>query len=256
MALNVRSAGKVNRGLAIGLSGEPGAGKTTLAATFPSPLFVDLEGGTFVLGEDSDVPVQDVRPAEGVLRQKAFMGTIHDIAKVKDLPYKTIVVDSWSRLSDWLVDDILKEDGRAQSLMQAMGGYGKGRDAHVTRTGQIVTALTWLQENRNVHVVYIMHSKMGMVDLPDAESYSRFGHEGVKESTKRVMMACDVVAVLRQEFFVEKAKGDDRTLVSGSGERELFTGSHPGWECKSRFHDGPVVLQVKRGENPFASFMK
>lgn len=99
--------------------GRPGAGKTHFAATFPDPVFIDLENGILTVGAVRmrlglpDCPV--VQPAtwrqviailqnpEGVLRD-AFRGT-----EWQDYPFKTIVVDTVSTLEDLVLREILRE---------------------------------------------------------------------------------------------------------------------------------------------------
>ena len=43
--LNI-TRGKVNRAQKVAIYGSEGIGKTTLAAAFPDPVFIDTEGGT------------------------------------------------------------------------------------------------------------------------------------------------------------------------------------------------------------------
>lgn len=250
--LNVRKAGERDRGTMIGITGQPGAGKTTLAATMPRPLLLDAEGGGWVLAEQG-TDVHDDWELRAQCRGKEFLALLREL---KDSDYATIIIDSWTRVSEWLEQDILDEDGRAESLMSALGGYGKGRDAHVSRTAQVIETLQWLQNRRRMNVVWILHTKLGQVDLPSGESYSYFGNEGVKDSTKRVLMACDEVAMLRQRVDVVKGKGETTGKARGKGERELFVGPYPYMDTKSRFIREPQTIAVEWGVNPFGHALK
>lgn len=245
--LKVHQAGSRERGVMVGLTGLPGAGKTTLAATFPKPLLLDMEGGGWVLSEQGTA-VHDEWECRTEGRQKEVLAVLREVA---DAGYETLILDSWTRLSGWLEQDILDEDGRAESLMSALGGYGKGRDAHVARTMKVIEALQWLQERRRMHIVIVLHTKLGQVDEPDGSSYSFYGNEGVKDSTKRVLMACDEVAMLRQRINLVKEKGSSKAKVSGDGRRELYRGPRAYAETKSRFIRDPQTVEVPWGQNPF-----
>ena len=234
----------------IGLTGQPGAGKTTLMSTFPSPLILDLEGGSWVLQEQG-TPVHNEweHPKQG--RLKELLGILREVAKTD---HKTICIDSWTRLSTWIEQDILDEEPRASALNNCFGGYGAGASAHAKRTEQVLEALGWLQQHKGMHIVLSMHTKLGTVDQPSGETYTVFGTEGVKQSSARVVMACDMVAQLRQVVDVIQ-KGTGKAKAVGQGERELFTGSAPYIDVKSRWHRGPTVIPVVWGENPFAKEM-
>ena len=248
--LKTHRPGAYERGVMVGLTGQPGAGKTTLAATLPGPVLVlDAEGGGFVLeGQGGDVSVHD----EFALRPKRRLDELLDLLhEIRATDYKTVVLDSWTRVSEWIEADILEEDGKAESLMNACGGYGKGRDAHVSRTAMLLESLKVLQEAERKHIVWILHTKIGQVDLPTGEAFSYFGNEGVKDSTKRVLMACDEVAMLRQHVQVVTKSGEKAGKARGKGERELFCGPYPYCDTKSRFIDEPTTIRVERGVNPF-----
>lgn len=250
MGLHVEVAGGRDRGLMVGLTGQAGAGKTTLAATWPKPLVLDLEGGSWVL-EASGTAVHKTwaQPKGG--RLKELLGVLRDVAKTD---FATVVVDSWTRLDTWIEKDILEEYGD-QSLSQVDGGYGKGQGIHKARTLQVIQALQWLQETRSKHVVWIMHSLVRDENLPSGESFSRYTHEGNKSSVSQVVQACDVVALLRQSITVVGQKGKTAGKARGQGDRELLTGSVPYCDVKSRFHSGSAIIPVEVGACPFTDIL-
>ena len=254
MGLSVTKAGERKRGVMVGLTGRSGAGKTTLAATFPKPLLLDLEGGSWVLSrQGTDVHAGwDLKPQH---RQDEFMNVLRDVAGLPAGTYESVLVDSFTKLSEWIELDILEEDGSAESLNQAFGGYGRGGDAHAKRVGEVLKGLTFLQNSRGMHVVWIMHTKIGTEDLPTGESYASYGTQGNKKSAERLVMACDVVALLRQKVTVVDQKKNEAGKARGKGERELFVGSAPYADTKSRFHDKQLTLDVPMGVNPLADIL-
>jgi len=112
-----------------------GSGKSTLASQFPSPLFLDLEGG---------LNYMDVARTPLIKDSETFYKYILELAKEPMGEYKTIVVDSL----DWLVRKLSEkiagvgydESGNKvaglvaldktlkNNLMDANGGWGKAKE--------------------------------------------------------------------------------------------------------------------------------
>src|SRR4051812_4997929 len=97
-ALNVQSPQEVVPYLNLLIYGEPGAGKTYLAATAQdseatSPiLFLDVEGGTVTIRRRKDVDVVKVRSMQQVeeIHNKLYADT--------ERYYKTVIIDSLTEL--------------------------------------------------------------------------------------------------------------------------------------------------------------
>ncbi len=68
------------------LWGDSGVGKTTLSLQFPAPVFIDLEGGTELYGDDFDFDVLHASTADEVMKAVQWLLTHAH-------PYKTLVID-------------------------------------------------------------------------------------------------------------------------------------------------------------------
>jgi len=91
------------------LYGEPGSGKTTLAATFPSPFFIDTDKGGRTL-KDRGIPA--IKLIDG---SKTFDEVMDILKQLKEktgifenLKVETLVIDGITALADFLMTDILK----------------------------------------------------------------------------------------------------------------------------------------------------
>ena len=96
----------------ITIYGRPGVGKSTLASTFPKPLFLTTEDPK-VMGID----VLEIKNYQDAIE------TIKSLLKSENLEYKTIVVDSLSKLDAMVVNHVITSD-KAKTLASACGGYG------------------------------------------------------------------------------------------------------------------------------------
>ena len=255
MALQIEVAGKGERGIVMGITGRPGAGKTSLLGTFPKPLILDLEDGTAVL-DGRGVEVHRTWEAQPGGYFDEFQEVLRDVARLKPNPYRTLCIDSWTRLSERLGQDVVANDPeKPRTLNQALGGYGAGARRVKDMLLEAIKNLQWLSDHRKMHIVWTMHETVTSTDLPTGEVFTEFATQGEKKASEQLEMACDVIAALDQKRRVVEGKGGKPGKVKGTGERELFTGSSPYRRTKSRFHEGPTKIAVVRGENPFADFM-
>ena len=90
------------------LYGEMGSGKTTLAGTFPKPFFIDTDRGGLTLREKK---IPRIKLTLGNKTFDEIMDILHKI-KEKEEPFdkleiETVVVDSFTALSNYLMFDIL-----------------------------------------------------------------------------------------------------------------------------------------------------
>ena len=252
MALKVEVAGDAERGIMFGITGESGAGKTTLAATWPKPLVLDLEGGSWVLsGKGTAVHREWSSPKRG--RAAELIGVLREVAKTD---FKTLVIDSWTRLSTWIESDILEREN-ATNLSTAAGGWGAGQGIHKTETMKVLAALQWLQEHRGLHVVLVMHTLIRTESKPSGETFGVYTHEGNRSSVTQVVQACDVVAQLRPRMTVVAKQGGGGQALTEEG-RELITGNVAWSNVKSRFAkgDGEQIIPIEAGVCPFADVLE
>lgn len=115
------------------LYGPSGAGKTRYAATFPDPLFLDLEGGlrtTVQVGPVLRFPADAKESITGIGQVAEFYKLVRGYTPAT-APFKTIVVDSLNELQVLVTKNVLGtyQSNRQMEDQLTFQDYGKiGRD--------------------------------------------------------------------------------------------------------------------------------
>lgn len=235
-----------DRPVAITIIGDAGLGKTSLAATFPKPIFIRSEDGLQAVPQASRPDAFPVlRSAEDLWPQLA--------ALVKeDHEYQTCVIDTVTTLDALFTDWVMETDPKgAKSLNQAHGGFGAGRDMVASQHRRVRKACGMMME-RGMNVVFVAHAETVRIEPPDANPYTKYAMRMADKSTQPYIDNVDAVGFLRLETFVT-GDGDLKKAIS-DGTRQLVVHAMAANVSKNRFGVNEP-LEVKIGENPFAPYM-
>jgi len=199
----------------ITICGDAGTGKTSLAATFPNPIFIRAEDGVGRI--DKSVQLPDAFP---VVHSMADLEEQLIALLREDHPYQTLVIDSVSKLEEIFIREILEKDGRAKGINQALGGYGNGPAAVAAMHGRVRKAAGLLNERKGMVVVFISHADLETMRLPDADDYQRYSLRLMAKSIAPYVDDVDLVGYVR---LVSAMRGDEgeRKKVISNGDREL-----------------------------------
>jgi hypothetical protein len=209
--------GKQARAQRVVLYGVESVGKSTFAAQFPNPLFLDIEGGTSHLNVD--------RCDIGSWKQLT-----DSLAEAKATDYQTIVIDS----ADW-AERLCVEDLLASSKKTSIEdfGFGKGWVMVAERMSRMLASIdTLIDAGKNV--VLIAHSKIVRFEAPDAlAAYDRYELKLSKQSSPLLKEFADELWFLR---FKTKVSTTDTGKGKGIGgkERILLTTHSAAYDAKTR----------------------
>ncbi len=216
-------SGKIIKPQKVVIYGPEGIGKSTFAAQFPKPLFIDTEGSTSHLEVDR-LP----RPTSWqMLRQY-----IKDL-KGDTMGYHTLVIDT----ADWA--ERLCEEAICQSNGK-VGiedfGYGKGYTYVKEEFGRLLDSLSDLID-AGMNVVLTAHSIIRKFELPEETgAYDRYELKlGQKAGNQCAALAkewADMVLFVNYKEIVITTK-DNKKKVSG-GKRVMYTAHNPCWDAKNR----------------------
>ena len=232
----------------ITVTGHPGIGKTTMAATFPKPIVIRFEDGLESVPEDKRPDAFPlVKTVDQLWEQlTALINEDHD--------YKTLIVDSVTQAESLFGDYVLASDPKgATNLAQANGGYGAGYGAVSALHGRLRKATQILNEKKGMHIVFVAHSEVASVDLPDEDPYSRYELRLHKKSAPHYSDNVHMVAYLRLETFT-RGEGDIKKVVS-TDQRVAICHTHAAQVSKNRYGIKEPIL-VHEGENPFIPYIK
>jgi len=229
--------------------GDAGVGKSSLAATFPNPIFIRGEDGVSRIPEAFRPQALPVVRAEATLWEQ-LKALIHE-----EHGFKTVVIDTVSALDRMFATEILKQDGKAKSLNQALGGYGAGFSALAARHQQLRNGAEMLRLKRGCHVIFLAHTEIDTVRPPDQDDYSRYSLRMThNKSLPPYLDDVDAVGFLRQKIVVRGDDGERKKAISGT-ERELVMQLTAANVSKNPYGI-TEPLSVKLGENPLAEFLK
>lgn len=207
---------------AIIIYGVESIGKTGFAASFPSPFFIDIEGGS----KNYDVErISDL----------SFSEIISLLEELKTTDHKTIVIDSL----DWLEKIMHKhicEKYKVTAVEDAGGGYGKWVNIMIQEWTPLIEGLKSLR-SLGKNIVMTAHYQVKAFNDPvTSHPYDRY-----------TMKLNDKVAAIFREWvdcvlfanFEVFTKADNIKATKGkgfsSGVRKLYCEKRAAYDAKNRF---------------------
>lgn len=223
MALNI-TRGAVFKAQKCCVYGPEGIGKSTFAAKFPDPLFIDTEGST----NHMDVA--------RLPRPSSWTMLLSMIKEVKSTPgcCKTLVIDTVDWAEQLCVNHICATyDKKGVEDF----GYGKG---YVYVKEEIGRFLNLLQDviDAGINVVLTAHAAIRKFELPDeCGSFDRYelklGNKTGGQTSALVKEWADMVLFANYKQYVVEV---DKKKKAQGGNRVMYTIHHPCWDAKNR-HD-------------------
>ena len=214
------------------LYGVEGIGKTTLAAQFPTPLFLDTEDGTKQLEVDR-VACQDWPSLRGAVAELA----------VEKHGYQTIVIDSIDWAERALVEFVCKQDGK-KSIEDY--GFGKGYTVVAEHMGRFVEGLDNLHR-AGLHVLLVAHAKVQRTSPPDqTDGYDRYELRLSKQVSPIVKEWAD--ALLFANYRMRLIEGSDgKRKAIGGKDRVVYAERAAAYDAKNRYGLGeelPMTIEA------------
>jgi len=229
----------------ITICGDAGTGKTSLAATFPKPIFIRAEDGVGRISKKLEMP--DAFPC--VSDSDALFDQLIALLK-EDHSYLTLVIDTVTKLEEIFIREILQQDGRAKGINQALGGYGNGAVAVAAQHARVRRAAGMLNEKKGMAIIFIAHADLETMRLPDTDDYQRYSLRMMPRGIPHYVDDVDLVGYVRLASALRGDEGDRKKVIS-TGEREFVC--HATAASVSKNGLGIIEpLPFPEGTNPLA----
>ena len=214
----------------ITLLGVEKIGKSTFAAGAPSPIFLPIRQEEGI--DDLDVAKFPTLQTFDDVRQ-----ALQTLAK-EEHEFKTVVIDSASALEPVIYADVCESE-KVASIEKVGGGYGKGYTEALSRWRELMQALDYLREAKNMASVIIGHVKVKRFDDPLNESYDQFQFDVNDKASAAMFRWADFIGFANTKTFVKKEQSGfgaekGRALDSGNGQRFLFCQKSPAFPAGGR----------------------
>lgn len=218
--------GKIPCAKKVVVYGPEGIGKSTFAAHFPNPVFIDTEGST----KDMDV-VRTPTPSSWEMLKGQVKYFIDHPGELQ-----TLVIDT----ADWaemMCNTAVCTQYQKGSIEEF--GYGKGYTYLQEEFGRLLNLLTDLVEKKGVNVVLNAHAKMRKFEQPDElGAYDRWEMKMSKNVAPMIKEWADMVLFCNYKTFVTNVDGQGaqkgKNKAQG-GKRVMYTSHHPCWDAKNRY---------------------
>lgn len=205
--------------------GPEGIGKSTFAAQFPDPVFIDTEGST----KDMDV-ARFPEPSSWTM----ILEQVTEVIKTPNI-CKTLIVDT----ADWaemLCITHVCATNRKSSIEEF--GYGKGYTYIQEEFGRLLNLLTDVIKV-GINVVLTAHAKMRKFEQPDElGAYDRWEMKLSKGVAPMVKEWADMVLFCNYKTTVINVDGQGvqkgKNKVQG-GKRIMYATHHSCWDAKNRY---------------------
>lgn len=219
------STGKVHTAVKTVIYGAEGIGKTTLAAQFPSPLFIDTEGSTKQL-DVARLPAPS--SWEMLLQELDFV--------ISKRPCATLVIDTVDWAEQLCIADLCAKNGK--SGIEDFG-YGKGWEFEKESFGKFLNKLTEVI-NAGINVTLTAHAALRKFEQPDEMgSYDRWEMKLGSKTTNKISPLikewADIVLFCNYKTLVVQTDKDGKKHKAQGNRRVMYTQHHPCWDAKNRY---------------------
>lgn len=222
----------------IGIYGVDGVGKTSLAAEFPSPIYLQTEG---------ERPPSDVElMSPGVI--SSFDEALDVIGELitEEHDRKTLILDSLDGLEPLVHAKTCARIGATSIDANDKGSpaaFGRGYTEADTEWRELMDAFAALTQ-RGVAVVWLAHPAIIRFDSPVTDPYSRYEIKLNKRASALVRERSDIVAFMNYRISLkEKEVGFKKSVThgEGGGDRQILLEERPGFVAKNRFKMPPQI---------------
>lgn len=222
--MNITS-GKIASAQKIVIYGPEGIGKSSFAAKFPRPLFIDTEGSTKWM---------DVQRFDKPTSWTMLNSQVQYVKQNRSI-CDTLVIDTIDWAEQLCINDICAAYNK-KSIEDF--GYGNGYVYEKEAFGKFLNSLEEVVE-AGIHVVLTAHAQLRKFEQPDElGAYDRWelklGKKTGSQISPLVKEWADMVLFANYETFAVQTDDQGKKFKAQGGTRVMYTSHHPCWDAKNR----------------------
>lgn len=193
--------------------GDPGLGKSSLAACARNPIFVQTEDRLEAVGPDR-------------VRVSSLNETQHLLTELLDTEYESVAVDTLDML-EVFIHNAICEQKKANCVEEIDQGFSRWVKYAGVEWNGIIGQLEQLQQHPKhpKTIILLSHAVVQTVPDPTMSSYTRWQPSVHKDAMVRLAGWVDVIGFIRKTVMpVESKEGFNkvRTIAEGGDTREVL----------------------------------
>ncbi len=222
--MNITS-GKIASAQKIVIYGPEGIGKSSFAAKFPRPLFIDTEGSTKWM---------DVQRFDKPTSWTMLNSQVQYVKQNRSI-CDTLIIDTIDWAEQLCINDICAAYNK-KGIEDF--GYGNGYVYEKEAFGKFLNSLEEVVE-AGIHVVLTAHAQLRKFEQPDElGAYDRWelklGKKTGSQISPLVKEWADMVLFANYETFAVQTDDQGKKFKAQGGTRVMYTSHHPCWDAKNR----------------------
>ena len=181
-------------------------GKSTFAAQFPNPIFLDFEDGLGYLAHAYKEKTNKMLGKTNKIKTLASLKDWLDRLLKEDHDFKTVIIDS----IDWLNAICEEEIRKKQNLTEFGKPFGAGYNELEVVIRGILNCLDRLRKDRQMLPILIAHGEVTTVHQPGKDPFDAYLIKLRKRVNGTIREWADIIALAAPEFYItDKGKTSD-----------------------------------------------
>lgn len=238
------------------LHGLEGWGKTSFAAQFPNPIFIQSKGetGLETLIDANQLPETPHFPECKTWNE--MLGAI-DYLTTSQHDYKTLALDTLNGAERLCHEHVCERDFQNDWTDRGFFSYNKGYEVSLADFRAFFAALDALRAAQGMTILLLCHTKVKNFKNPDGPDYDRYQPDMHEKTWGLVHKWADVVMFGAFSATVVGQRGKEETDVSKRGKgtggqsRILYTSRRAAWDAKNRLG---LSEEIDMGGSPIGAF--
>jgi len=234
------------------LHGVEGVGKTSFAASAPSPIFGMSKGET---GLETLIDNKQLGEIDHFPEWQSWdeaMTAVRAIA-VEEHEYKTLVLDTMNGLERLCFDEVCRKECGGD--LEKFNAYGRGSSMAANYWRELLAALDAVRSQKRMAIVCLVHTQVQAYKNPLGDDYDRFVPRMHKNTWGPTHEWADMVLFANFVDVPSKDNGQTRAKGKGGKHRNLFTTRTAGYDAKNRHGLTDSITLGTKASDGWANFV-